>query len=204
MIKIYDQKKYLDLDFRDYIKLPGYSTSFLKREVNGTGKTIEISDKIKIGKLVDAILTEPKNVVMADPLYPMARDIAYEIKNTFGDIIRGLKSQISYTGIMEHNGFYIPVKGRLDFELEKLAALDLKITYSKNIESLIDFMQYKEQMFCYSGLASTVEHPVTKAFLLVYCVPTRKCSVHYIDCSNASPWWCEKIIKFGNVLPIEK
>jgi len=151
-----------------------------------------MTDKIRVGSIVDAILTDPAKVDMADPNFPFARNIAIKIKETFGDMFKQFIPQVSFTAIAEHKGFKMPTRGRLDFLLPKMAVIDLKVTYAKDIEALIKFMRYNEQMFLYCKMAG-----VTKAYLLVYCVPTKKCSVHFIDCSGDSFWWEEKITMFG-------
>lgn len=192
MILLTDIQQHHNIPFEHYLKMPGYSTSFLKKEKNGVAADFVKTDKIKVGSLVDSILTEPHKVNMSDKLYPFARDIAFKIKETFGDMFKQMHAQVSFTGTAEHKGFKMPIRGRLDFLLPKLAVIDLKVTYAKNLEDLIKFMRYKEQVYLYSKFAG-----VTKAYLFIYCVPLKTCTVHFIDCSGHNDWWSEKIINFG-------
>jgi len=194
MITFSDIQQHLSVPFEVYQKLPGLSTSFLKQEVGGVKPDFVMTDKVRVGSLVDSILTEPKKADMSSPLYPYAKEIAFKLKQTFGDMMSSFIPQVSYTAIAEHQGFKMRVRGRLDYLLPKLAVIDLKVTYAKDIPALIDFMRYKEQMFLYCQFAG-----VQKAYLLVYCVPKKTCTVHFIDCSGSSTWWEEKIIAFGKI-----
>lgn len=190
---IHSIQQYLNLPFDEYLKLPGRSTSFLKNEKNGVSPVFIKTDKVRVGSLVDAILTSPKEVDMRSELYPIARDIAAEIRLKFGDMFKQMIPQVSYTGIMAHSGISMPVKGRLDFLLPELAVIDLKVTYATNVPELIKFMKYAEQMHLYCGFAG-----VKKAYLIVYCVPKKICKVHAIDCSGRSLWWEGKTFEFGS------
>lgn len=191
---IHSIQQHLNLPFDQYLKLPGYSTSFLKREVNGVTPDFVKTDKMFRGSLVDAILTSPSEVDMSSKLYPVARDISNTIRGQFGDMFKQMLPQVSYTGTASYGGFSMLVKGRLDFELPKLAVIDLKITETKNIKALIKHMGYDNQMFLYCKFIG-----VTKAYLIFYCVPLKKCIIEYIDCSQPNNWWQERIIKFGQV-----
>ncbi len=194
MITISKVRQYLNVPFEDYQKLPGKSTSFLKSEKNGVKPEFIMTDKVRVGSLVDAILTEPKKADMGSPLYPFAKSIAHTLKENFGDMITSFLPQVSYTGLLSYGEFNLPVRGRLDYEFTKFAVIDLKVTYAKDIDALIEFMKYKEQMNLYCKFLG-----VTKAYLFIYCVPTKRCFVHYIDCSVHSEWWADKITSFGTI-----
>lgn len=194
MIEFTEIQQHLSVPFEVYQKLPGLSTSFLKQEQNGVKPDFVMTDKVRVGSLVDSILTEPAKADMSSPLYPIAKNIAFKMKQTFGEMMSSFIPQVSYTAIAEHQGFKMRVRGRLDFLLPKLAVIDLKVTYNKDIPTLIDFMKYREQMFLYCKFAG-----VQKAYLLFYCVPKKTCTIHFIDCSGANTWWEEKIIAHGKV-----
>lgn len=188
-------KRYDNLPFDDYLKLGGYSHSFLKRERGGVAEDLTITDNIRIGALVDAILTEPAKVDMASPLYPVARDIAHAIKSKFGSLINQFEKQVSYTAEVTYQGFTMPVTGRLDFLLPKFAVVDLKVTRSVNLQDLIDYMGYKNQMWNYCKMAG-----VNTAYLMIYSMPGKKVEVIRLDCSSdENEFWQEKTLKFGSV-----
>jgi hypothetical protein len=91
MITYSNISRYDNMPFNEYLKLGGYSHSFLKREKNGICEDLTITDNIRTGSLVDAILTEPEKVDMTSALYPYARDIAAKIRASFGPSIQSFK-----------------------------------------------------------------------------------------------------------------
>lgn len=202
--------RYDNIPFEDYLKLDGYSFSFLKQEQFGIAKQVFESDKIKLGKLVDAILTDPENVDMFNPMYSIAKDISAKIREDF-PFIDKFSKQVSFTGIAEfkdnktvnqeesdtisYPSFKMKVKGRLDYLFEKHAVIDLKVTAEKNVKAIIEFMQYPNQMWNYCKLAG-----VNKAYIIIYSVPLKKTFIELVDCkSNDNEFWEEKILKFGNI-----
>lgn len=195
MITVSNVTVIADIPFEAYLQIPAYSHSFLKREVNGVAPDMEVTDNMRLGSMVDAILTEPEKADMSSPLYEAARSIAHEIKSKFGAAIKVFKKQISILSSFEYQGFKMPVKGRLDFLLSGNAVIDLKITQSRDIHALIDYMGYKNQVWSYCRMAN-----VKVAYLMVYSVPLKKVYLIKIDCSEQSnPFWEEKILKFGKV-----
>lgn len=192
MITISQVVQYNSVPFQKYQELPGYSTSFLKQQKGGIKPDFVMTDKVRVGSIVDAILTEPGKVDMCSPLYPAAREIAFKLKEAFGDIFKQMVPQVSYTGVVEYAGMKMRVRGRLDFLLPKLAVIDLKVTDATDLDALITFMKYREQMFLYCKFAG-----VDKAYLIFYVKKTKKCIVKYIDCSGCSEWWQAKIMEFG-------
>lgn len=195
MINYSDIRRYDNMPFDEYLKLPGYSHSFLKRERNGITEELKMTDNILLGSLVDSLLTDLTKVNMSSTLYPAARRIAATLKQQFGDMINCFKKQVSYTGQMECAGFRMPVTGRLDFLLESYAVIDLKVTQSKDMSSLIQFMGHENQVWNYAKLAQ-----VPKAFLMIYSVPMDKTFIIQLNCSNQeNEFWKEKILKFGLV-----
>jgi hypothetical protein len=188
-------QRYDNLPFEDYLKLPGFSHSFLKRERSGVAEDLKMTDNIRVGSLVDSILTEPRKADMYSPLYPYAREIAAVIKNRFGSFIDKFQKQVSFTTDVSFGDFTMPVKGRLDFLVAAMAVVDLKVTMSRDLRSLIEFMGYKNQMFNYCKMPK-----VDTAYLMIYSVPLKKTEIIKVDCQgNRNAFWEEKIIKFGKV-----
>ncbi len=192
-------QQYNNLDFADYLKLPGYSHSFLKHAKNGIAANIEVTDKMKVGSMVDAILTEPHKANMADPIYPYCKDIAFNVKEKFGTLIQHFQKQISYTCTVSYDAgtakFFIYSKGRLDFLLPGHAVIDLKITEAKDVPALIEFMGYENQLYHYCRMAG-----VKKAYLMVYVINKRKVELREFDCSsNYNTFWANKVLEYGSV-----
>jgi hypothetical protein len=202
MITFTDIQQHINVPFEIYQKLPGLSTSFLKQEKNGVKPDFVMTDKVRVGSLVDSILTEPGKADMSSLLYPTAKDIAFRLKKEY-PFISNLMPQVSYTALAEHQGFKMRVRGRLDYLLPlgdgtstNLAVVDLKVTYSSEaqIKALIEHMRYDEQMFLYCKFAK-----VKVAYLMFYCVPKKKCILEKIQFPDTSTWWEEKIINHGKV-----
>lgn len=154
---------------------------------------IVITDNIRIGKLVDGILMDPTTVDMNDSLYSIARNIAVDIKKSFGSIIPDFKAQVSYTGHVTHAGLTMETKGRLDWELPKHAVIDLKITKMRDIPALIEFMGYNNQTWHYGHLSQ-----VKDAFLMIHSIPLKRNFFIPSDVSMSNnEFWAEKTLMFG-------
>jgi hypothetical protein len=184
-----------DIDFKDYLKIGGYSHSWLKHQKNGICPPMYVTDNMKVGSLVDNILTEPKKADMSSPFYPGCKDIAFRIKENFGDMIKAFQKQISYTADIQHKEWVMKTTGRLDFLLPKHCVVDLKCTQSKDVKALIAFMGYENQVWHYCKMAG-----VEKAYLMVYSIPNKKTEIFYLDCSsNFNQFWANKVMDFGSV-----
>jgi hypothetical protein len=200
MISYTNIKSYEGISFEDYLKLKGYSHSFLKSNLNGVKQYFNTTDKVRLGSLVDNILTEPSKADMTSSLYPAAKAIAFQIKQLFGDLILSAQKQMSYTATMHMAGFNMDVTGRLDFLLPNFAVVDLKITNEKNVDGIIEYMGYNNQLWHYSKMAR-----VTKAFLLFYVVPLKQVVVRSVDVtSDENGFWANKIIDFGSTSQTKK
>jgi hypothetical protein len=184
---------YKDIPFEEYLKLQGYSHSFLKSNINGAKKYFNMTDKVRVGALVDSIITEPAKADMSSPLYPAAKTIAFEIKKLFGDLVEVAQKQLSYTATLEFAGLEMQTTGRLDLLIPDFAVIDLKVTNEINVDALIEYMGYDNQVWHYSRLSN-----VKKAFLIFYVVPLKKVVVRAIDVtSELNGFWINKLIDFG-------
>lgn len=198
MISCNNIQTFNDVDFADYLKFPGYSQSFLKREINGLAPSVEVTNNMKLGSMVDAILTEPHRVDINSPFFDPAKIVALELKKNFGQFIDQFKKQVNYTGMLEYNGFKMPVRGRLDFLLPKISVTDLKYTTSKlkNIPELIKFMGYDNQLWLYCKLSG-----VKKAYIMAYSEPDKRSQLFSIPVDNpVNNFWANKIEKFGDLI----
>lgn len=207
MITYTDIKRFDNLPFDDYIKLSGYSHSFLKSNVNGVKAYFNVTDNVRMGSLVDSILTEPNRVDFSDQLYPAAKLAAYKINDLFGDVFNESEKQISYTANISFNGLEMETTGRLDFLIPGFAVIDLKVTGAKDINGLIDFMGYGNQLWHYSNLAG-----VDNAYLLICQVDKKvyksghiefknpRVHIRQVDVSSLhNEFWANSIINFGTI-----
>lgn len=175
--------------------MPGYSQSFLKTEQNGIAPGITITDNMKLGSMVDSILTEPYKVDVKSPFYNPGRQIAVLIKNDFGPFINRFEKQVSYTATACYEGWEMAVRGRLDFGIPNRAVLDLKVTKDTspdNVYSLIKHMGYDNQLYSYCKF-----YGVKQAYLIIHFVKYKITKLYSIDVTGRNEFWEDKIIKFG-------
>lgn len=198
MIHYSNIKLYHDLPFDDYLALHGNSNSFLKSEVNGTSPLFIQTNKIKLGSLVDALLTQDDRVDFADPLMNHAMKIAVEIKDTFGPLIKQFVPQLSYTADMHYEGLTMKTKCRPDWMLLKKAPVDLKVTAAKTDKefvAIINHLGYKNQLFNYSGVSGT-----DTGYLMPYSTTAGCClSIVSVPKLDRNSFWEGKIMKWGSV-----
>lgn len=186
-------------DFKHYLSLHGYSHSYLKSQKGGVTPSFNVTDKVMIGKIVDQILTNSGQVDFAHPQYKKASIIAAFLKQHFAAILPQLKTQVAFTGRAEFSGLSMPIKGILDYLLPKFAVIDLKITAEKNVDKLIEFMGYKNQLWNYARLAG-----VKFAYILIYSTHKDNqkfpCRLIKIDVSQPiNEFWKNAILDFGEV-----
>jgi hypothetical protein len=182
-----------NIPFQEYLKLKGYSHSFLKREINGVEPEFNETYMTRLGKLVDAILTDPSTADYDDELYPTARRIAIKIMDKFGDFIRKFQKQVSITADANYNGFVFPIKGRLDYLLAGHAVIDLKITKATNFKELIEWMGYLNQLWIYCKLAG-----VKKAYIMIHSITTCKTELIALDVtSEENEFYESAALKYG-------
>lgn len=185
------------LDFNSYLQIEALSHSSLKQMKNGILPDFKVTDKVRIGKLVDDILTN--NVIdMSNPHYVIAKDIANKMTAEIGvNTLKLLTFQISYSAIMSFDGLSINIKGRPDVELGKLATIDFKVTDEKDCLALINYMGYDNQLWNYSKLGKT-----KNKFIFIYSKKLKKTFfykrlVSEEDNNKSEKWWKGKILEYG-------
>jgi hypothetical protein len=185
-------------DFEQYLKAEGYSHSYIKNSKYGLQKDFNVTEKVRVGKLVDAFLTN-EQADMNDSLYLPCKEIAAVIKRSFGELLKVAKTQVSYTAIMELSRLKMPTKGRLDLLIPGVAVIDMKVTFAPNIDSLIEFMGYKNQLWHYARLAK-----VSKAYIIACRLREKDMSiaeiaVKKIDVRGDNEFWNNAIMEYGKV-----
>ncbi len=184
-------------NFQEYLLAPGYSHSFLKSQKGGVTPSFNVTDKIMIGKIVDQILTDSGKVDYGHPMFKKAAKIAEIIKQTFGFMLPKLRTQVAFTGTANYCSLSLQTKGILDYLLTKFAVIDLKVTAEKDVDKLIEFMGYTNQLWHYARLVG-----VQNAFILIYSTHKDKqanpCRLIKIDVSvPVNEFWKNAILDFG-------
>ena len=190
------------LEFESYLERPGHSHSSLKQHAY---KDFIVTDKVRVGKIVDDILTNKgANCDITHKLYPAARDIADTMTRELGIATLALLTfQVSYVCEVEFEGLRMTIKGRPDAELGKIAVIDFKVNNScKNVEDcrkLIEFMGYDNQLYNYGRMGNKKHH-----YIFIYSTIARrtfflKRLVKEEDVIMADNWWAEKILENGTL-----
>jgi hypothetical protein len=198
MITFHNTKVFNSNDFEEYKKIKGYSHSYLKQEIGGIAPDFNVTDAVRFGSMVDNILTEPTHADITSQIYEDAKEVARLVVSFFGfEFWEECKSQLGFTTEMEYKGLVMPFKGRLDkFSERSKMVIDLKITNSrvKDLDTLIDYMGYKNQLWGYS---KGVE--AERALLIFFSRKDKKAVVKPINVSeNSNVFFEEKILMYGN------
>jgi len=183
-------------EFDQYLQIKAYSHSFLKAEKGGVLPEFNRTEKVMFGSLVDDLLTSPEEADINAGNYAEAKAAAFLISTTLGpSLLDSSEKQASYTAILEHEGLEMPVKGRLDLLIPG-RVIDIKCTdvSEKQLDGLIDYMGYKNQLWLYCGFAG-----VQSATLIFYLRRAEKCVFKSYEFStgNYPPFWMDKLLKFG-------
>jgi hypothetical protein len=186
-------------DFKYYLSLDGYSHSFLKSQKAGVVPPFNVTDKVMVGKIVDQILTNSGDVDYSHPQYKKSAVIAEFLKNNFAAILPQLKTQVAFVGTAKYAGLSINVKGILDYLLPRYAVIDLKVTAEKNVDALIEYMGYKNQLWNYARLAN-----VKFAYILIFSThknnQNHPCRLIRIDVSQPiNEFWKNAVLDFGSI-----
>lgn len=161
----------------------------------GSKKLFIPTEKVKIGSLVDAFLTEPDLVDINDKNYLKAKKIASCIKNNFGHLIKRFENQVCYSAEIEYQGLILPTIGKLDWLLPEHAVIDLKFTKEKSLTGVINHFGYNNQLWHYSRLAV-----VRKAYIIAYsdaivdCLPIINIDVR----EDENEFWKNAVLKYGH------
>jgi len=211
MIKYSNILKLSNIPFEQYLKLDGLSHSTLKSMRNGVLPDFNVTDKVRVGKIVDDIHTA-KWTDITHPLYKPARDIASCMESEIGkNVMDKLQYQNSYQSQIDANGLKMLVKGRPDAELGNLAVIDFKVTFQKYIRRkedlipLIKFMGYDNQIGNYANMSDKLKIGIKYGkFLFIHSVYANKTFffkrlVDELDILMMENWWENKIYEYGTI-----
>ena len=177
------QQLFENIPFEDYLKMPGYSYSYLKGSKNLPDSPTE---NMLLGTAVHNYLLEPHKF---DHTSANAKAIAMALKPMIAPVLPHAKSELSVTGLMLYEGFSMPYKGRVDIAIPGKLVIDIKVT-TIDIRKAIDFFGYHHQV---SGYAYAIG--ATKAFIVAINSRTKKTQVVAIHITP--DFWQKKIIQNG-------
>lgn len=180
------------LPFADYLAMPGYSHSFLKYNVCGLVPTIEPTDKMQLGSLVDGIISNTP-VDATNAQYSNAKRIAGRIWNKY-PFLRNtcVKYQVPCVGVVSYANLSLNIKCLTDIIVPKICTIELKVTDERDVTALIEYMGYDNQVYMQRELSGL---PVGK--ILIYSTATDEVVLMDRPCVGSPTWLESKIIEFG-------
>ena len=180
-MQINNFKKHPGISFEEYRALPGLSYSGLKK-----GDFVP-TKKMMLGTAVHNYILEPEkyNGANRELVVPIARIIFDQI----GELVKHMETELSVTCDMEHEGFVMQYKGRVDMIRMGKLIIDLKISEIP-LNRSVPFFGYANQLTGYC-LATKCEN----AIIIRVCPKTHKVEKTMIR-KNVD-WWNYKVLEYG-------
>lgn len=147
-MQIYAIRIWKGMPFEEYLALPGKSFSGIKSNYT-KGRVTEVTDKMRFGSLVDTYLFEPH--LYTGEMYSEVRAVARAAQQQFGDALYHGDRQLAVSCVMQHRGFKMLYKGRVDLHIGKTngVVVDFKAS-DMDLVAAINFMGYDKQVNGYA------------------------------------------------------
>ena len=193
MIQFTDLITHPQMPFEQYMEMPYKSHSWLKYNINGVMPFKDLTNKMALGKCVDAFITGESNIYDFDSeTISIARPIAAFLMAKFGVILDKSIKQAVCTGTATYKGIKMRIKTRIDFLIPKVCTIDLKVSGCTNFEENIQHMGYGNQVFIQTSLAD-----VPRGWLLIYSTKTKGIYFRPRPKEDAHNWLINKILEHG-------
>lgn len=183
-IEVKDIVIYENLPFDQYKALPGNSFSGIKLE----GKTLEPTAKMNLGSEVDNYLNQPGDF---NGDIRLVKPIANAIKSRVGNLYFKFRKQVSITATFTYQDMCFQWKGRLDWGLENIIVVDIKV--AEDINKTIHFFDYPNQIVGYC-----LGFKCTQGLILAVNPKNLQTQLKAIRMNYY--WWEQQILKFGQPL----
>lgn len=183
-MQVTNRRQYPNVDFTEYVKMPGFSYSGLRNPDGFRPPT----NKMRFGTLVDDYLFSPH--VYTGEQRELVVPVARELQRTLGDGIKFGKPQLSVTADFTHDGLTMPFRGRLDLLIGKVV-LDLKVSELSPVKA-VEFFRYDWQLSGYCAAVGGTNiilcsiHPKTKKITMMPIKPVYDWWEHQIKI-NGTP-----------------
>jgi hypothetical protein len=139
-MKVSNVKYYSDIDFAEYMAMPGVSYSSIK------GFEGPPSAGMSLGTKVHHYILEPEKYVWED--VAQVKMIAAALRQYLGDAIDYLRPEVAVTADFIHNGLVMPYKGKIDLLKAGRLVVDLKVL-SGPLQPAIQRFGYDKQLSGY-------------------------------------------------------
>lgn len=195
-LQVVNVRFYRDLEFSDYLKMPGYSFSWLK----SGGQKIEPTPKMQLGTKVHAYLLSSHEYSHSEG-HDLVRPLAVALKGILapggageGGILRYCTPELAVTADFVYQGMVLHYKGRIDlpvlhYKSRLCVVIDIKVT-EMDLRKSIDFFKYDVQVSGYSlviGASRAVIVSVNPKSKLTQVVPIRL----------TDDFWKWAVLKYG-------
>jgi hypothetical protein len=177
-MQVSNVKYYTDLNFADYLALPGVSYSSIK------GFEGPANAGMSLGTKVHQYLLEPSKYVWED--VAMVQKIAHALRTFLGSAITVLDKEVAFTADFTHNGVTMSYKGRADLLKAGRVVVDLKVLSGALTPSITRF-GYAEQL---SGYCIATDSPM--ALIAAYNRASKK--VEHKIIKPSSEWWAYQTV----------
>lgn len=187
-LQVVNVRFYRDLEFSDYLKMPGYSFSWLK----SGGQKIEPTPKMQLGTKVHAYLLSAHEYLHAEG-HELVRPLAIALKGILAPVLRYCSPELAVTADFIYQGMVLHYKGRIDLPViskpHLSLVIDIKVT-EMDLRRSIDFFKYDVQVSGYSlviGASRAVIVSVNPKSKLTQVVPIRL----------TDDFWKWAVLKYG-------
>lgn len=175
-------KFFPDLNWDSYCKTEGYSFSWLKNE----GAPLEVTNGIKIGKLIHTYLLKPAEYDWSEPeiIMPIAKkliDFKIQVNNSL--------TECAMTCDLEHEGLTMKWKGMADDLIKKLLVIDYKVI-AGDLDRYIKMFFYDHQI---RGYMFPPECP--DGLIIAFNKKIGKVQTAWVKPDPR--WWIYKIKQYG-------
>jgi hypothetical protein len=177
---------YHNLTFAEYQRLDGHSYSQIKAD----GREFEPTVKMIKGTLVHRYLCEPQNF---EGDISLIKPLALALKSVFGDLWEHLQHEASVTCDMEHEGFTMPYRGKIDSFIKNKLVIDYKV--GEKVRKSMDWFGYKHQV---NGYGCSVN--AGQRYLIAINPKDKRPVPDIIPVALDHSWWEEQIFLKGRVL----
>lgn len=184
-MQVTNTQYYHDLDFAEYLKMPGCSFSRIKN--NGT--EIPVSAGMQLGTRVHQYLSEPEKYDWQDA--EMVRKIAGSLRDILGESYKYFEKEVAFTADFTHNGLTMKYKGRADALKTNHIVVDFKVL-AGSLESAAKRFLYKEQI---SGYCLATGSPLG----LIVSYNKSKQKPETLIVRPDQDWWDYQVVKYGEV-----
>jgi hypothetical protein len=177
-MKVSNVRYYSDIDFDEYIKLPGVSYSGIKG-------VIPVSAGMSLGTKVHHYMLEPEKYVWED--VDKVRKIAAALRQYLGSAMDVLQKEVAITADFIHNGLVMPYKGKIDLLSNGRLVVDLKVLAGPLAPSIHRF-GYDKQV---SGYCLAASAPMG----LILSYNKQKNIVETAIIKPSEEWWAYQVVQ---------